>query len=412
MHIADESLPAGLMLHAFARAESSFPRPLEGKVLLIKGLEATVFRGSPRAQACLSKGAEIIVLSDDGSTVQLTEDVRRRIEALGSLRVSAMGPPPQAPLPPPAARRLFELPEAGGMLVDLVVQVLKPGRSGVVLVWDGTVHAKLQTMERYVPPYSMLALSADDDQLTAHLATLQWGAWISANNVEIRLRNDRLEACLSITRGGRLQLLAEDDARVQDRRQEWANAVRLARAAPPAPSRVLTASGHQDLPVSTLAQVKAAAGPAIFRCRGLRVVCWAPEDVRDLAMPYCQACQRPGTREVWGSQGLVWYSCKHCQRDLDPASTFVYSFCLTLADATSWVYAQVSKADAELFLGLPAVDLYANEAATGQVKARLEALTQKDAGVDCCLQHHPEAGGAVKHRLFDTRMLALPVSLE
>ena len=107
---------------------------------------------------------------------------------------------------------------------------------------------------------------------------------------------------------------------------------------------------------------------------------------------------------------MVWYSCKHCQRDLDPASTFVYSFCLTLADATSWVYAQVSKADAELFLGLPAVDLYANEAATGQVKARLEALTQKDAGVDCCLQHHPEAGGPVRHRLFDTRMLASPPS--
>ena len=72
MRIADESLPAGLMLHAFARAEGAFPRPLEGKVLLIKGLEATVFGGSPRAQACLSKGAEIIVLSDDGSTVRLS----------------------------------------------------------------------------------------------------------------------------------------------------------------------------------------------------------------------------------------------------------------------------------------------------------------------------------------------------
>ena len=31
MRIADESLPAGLMLHAFARAEGAFPRPLEGK---------------------------------------------------------------------------------------------------------------------------------------------------------------------------------------------------------------------------------------------------------------------------------------------------------------------------------------------------------------------------------------------
>ena len=29
MHIADESLPAGLMLHAFARAEGAFPRRLE-----------------------------------------------------------------------------------------------------------------------------------------------------------------------------------------------------------------------------------------------------------------------------------------------------------------------------------------------------------------------------------------------
>ena len=106
MHIADESLPAGLMLHAFARTEGAFPRPLEGKVLLIKDLEATVFRGSPRAQACLSKGTEIIVLSDDGSTVRLSEEDRRRIEALRSLRISAMAPPPQAPPPPPAVRRL------------------------------------------------------------------------------------------------------------------------------------------------------------------------------------------------------------------------------------------------------------------------------------------------------------------
>ena len=144
----------------------------------------------------------------------------------------------------------------------------------------------------------------------------------------------------------------------------------------------------------------------MFRCQGLRVVCWAPEDVRDLAVPYCQACQRLGNREVWGSQGLKWYSCKQCQRDLDPASSpFVYSFCLTLADARSWVYAHVSKTEAEAFLGLPAVDLYANEAAAAQVKARLEGLTRKDAVVDCCLQHHPEAGGAVKYRLLDTQML-------
>ena len=30
MCIADESLPAGLMLHAFARTEGAFPRSLEG----------------------------------------------------------------------------------------------------------------------------------------------------------------------------------------------------------------------------------------------------------------------------------------------------------------------------------------------------------------------------------------------
>lgn len=407
MRIADESLPAGLMLHAFARTEEAFPCPLEGKVLVIKGLEATVFRGSPRAQACLSKGAEIIVLPDDGSTVQLSEEDRRRIEALGSLRIPGTAPPPQAPPPPPAVRRLSELPEAGGVLVDLAVQVLKPGRSGVVLVWDGTVHGKLQTMERYVPPYSMLALSAENEELTAQLSALERGAWILASNVEVLLRGDRLEACLSSARGGRLQLLVEDDARVQDRRREWATAVRLARAAPPSPVRVLTASGHQELPVSTLAEVKAIAGPAVFRCRGLRVVCWAPEDVRDLAVPYCQACHRVGTREVWGSQGLFWYSCKLCQRDLDPASSpFVYSFCLTLADATSWVCAQVAKAEAEAFLGLPAVDLHASEAAAAHIKARFEALTQKDAAVDCCLQHHPEAGGAVRYRLFDSRMLS------
>ncbi len=121
---------------------------------------------------------------------------------------------------------------------------------------------------------------------------------------------------------------------------------------------------------------KSTAGPAVFRCQGLRVVCWAPEEVRDLAVPYCQACQRLGTREVWGSQGLIWYSCKHCQRHLDPASPFVYEFCLTLTDATSWVSAHVSKAEAESFLGLPAVDLYANEAAAAQVEDRLEALVQ------------------------------------
>ena len=40
MRIADESLPAGLMLHAFARTEGAFPRMVEGRVLLIKGLEA------------------------------------------------------------------------------------------------------------------------------------------------------------------------------------------------------------------------------------------------------------------------------------------------------------------------------------------------------------------------------------
>ena len=177
-------------------------------------------------------------------------------------------------------------------------------------------------------------------------------------------------------------------------------------ATPPNPLCILTAAGHTELPVSTLAQVKATAGAAVFRCQGLRVVCWAPEDVRDVARPYCQACQRPGVRQVWGSQGLVWYWCQRCQRDLDPASSpFVYSFCLTLMDATSWVYAQVSKAEAEAFLGLSAVDLHASEEAAAQVKARLEALTRKDAGVDCCLRHHPEAGGPVRHRLFDSRRL-------
>ena len=171
------------------------------------------------------------------------------------------------------------------MVEELVVQVLKPGRSGVVLVWDGTVHGQLQTMERYTPPYSMLALSADGEQLTARLSTLDRGAWVLASNVEIRLGGDRLEACLSSARGGRLQLLAEDDARVQDTRKEWAAAVRLARAALSAPVRVVTASGHPELPVSTLAQVKSTAGPAVFRCQGLRGVCWAPEEGRDLAVP-------------------------------------------------------------------------------------------------------------------------------
>ena len=110
-----------------------------------------------------------------------------------------------------------------------MVQVLKSGRSGGVLLWDGTVHGKLQSMERYVAPYSMLALSADDEQLNAQLSMLERGAWVLASNVEVRLRQNRLEACLSSARGGRLELLAEDDARVQDLRREWAAAVCLAR---------------------------------------------------------------------------------------------------------------------------------------------------------------------------------------
>ena len=174
------------------------------------------------------------MLSDDGSTVRLTEEDQRRLESLRRLRDPSMAPSTQAPPPPPARARLSELPEAGGALVDLVVQVLKAGRSGVMLVWDGTVHGKLQTMERYTPPYSMLALSADDEQLTAQLSTLQRGAWILANNIEIRLRGERTEACfLSSARGGCLQILAEDDSGVQDLRKEWAAAVRLARAARP-----------------------------------------------------------------------------------------------------------------------------------------------------------------------------------
>ena len=153
--------------------------------------------------------------------------------SLGSLGMPAAPPLTQAPPPPPAVRRLSELPDGGGVLVELVVQVLKPGRSGVVLVWDGTVHGQLQTMERYTPPYSMLALSADGEQLTARLSTLDRGAWVLASNVEIRLGGDRLEACLSSARGGCLQILAEDDSGVQDLRKEWAAAVRLARAARP-----------------------------------------------------------------------------------------------------------------------------------------------------------------------------------
>ena len=53
-----------------ARTEGAFPCSLEGRILVIKGLEAIVFRCSPRAQACLSKNAEIIDLPND---VQLTE---------------------------------------------------------------------------------------------------------------------------------------------------------------------------------------------------------------------------------------------------------------------------------------------------------------------------------------------------
>ena len=77
---------------------------------------------------------------------------------------------------------------------------------------------------------------------------------------------------------------------------------------------------------------------------------------------------------------------------------------LVLPDADGRHVLGLRSSVAESFLGLPAVDMYANEAAA-QVKARLEALTRKDAVVDCCLQHYPEAGGAVKYRLFDTRML-------
>ena len=127
MRIADESLPAGLMLHAFAHTEGAFPRPLEGKILVIQGLEATVFRGSPRAQACLSKGAEFTVLDDSGVPVQLAEEDQRRLESLRGLRDPSMAPSTQAPPPPPARARLSELPEAGGVLVDLLVQVLKCG---------------------------------------------------------------------------------------------------------------------------------------------------------------------------------------------------------------------------------------------------------------------------------------------
>ena len=81
-------------------------------------------------------------------------------------------------------------------------------------------------------------------------------------------------------------------------------------------------------------------------------------------------------------------------------------------DATSWICAQVAKAEAEAFLGLPAVDLFASEAAAGQVKARLEALSQKNAALDYCLQFCAEASSTVKYRLFDTRILPFAEAME
>ena len=315
VRLADQSLPNGLMLHIFARTKDTFPlgHRLEGSILRIVNLESTVFRGEPRAQARLSRDADIVafdgvpgapLLPTPRRLLLLSKDERELIERLrlASGHPAQPQPQPQPPVvidpPPVLVSRLAQLPEAGGGHVDLVVQVLKAGGTSV-LVWDGTVHPKLPTVERYSPPYSMLALAAAEEPLVSALARLERGQWISVRNIELRLQDDRwLGGFLSAggLHGGRIDVLDEDEPRVRALRAERA-ALRVlvgqgsSREDRP---RSLTRTGRLCLPPSSLAQALKADASTVFRCPGLRVVAWGPQDLRDIAVPYCTACQRAG----------------------------------------------------------------------------------------------------------------------
>ena len=97
-------------------------------------------------------------------------------------------------------------------------------------------------------------------------------------------------------------------------------------------------------------------------------------------------------RDDWRALGIR-YTCARCYHDLGPDPPFVYSFCLTLADnvvpTQAWLHALVWKEDGvcllccveavlsllqERFLGLPAVNLYNNEARPGSSPDQAEGL--------------------------------------
>ena len=264
-----------------------------------------------------------------------------------------------------------------------------------------------------------------DDKARTELSKLNRGDWLSLQGVEI-------QALAGIVRPqSRWQLLNQQDTRVQEIRRERA-ARRDALSPALAPTRSVTAiTGRQDLPASTVAQVLAhSPSPAMFRCPGLRVIA-IPTDLRDITVPYCPSCDRPGF--VFVTSDPLFCSFLRFQKSrkpglvrsalrLPPLRSRSRGLCLLISSdfgrqpsadpglaacpclesrrgTAPTENAQMALSTwQEQLLGFPAVDLHVNSGALEQVSRKMALLVAEDAVFDCCLV----AAGA--YRLCHTRL--------